>query len=277
MKGSSAAISLSVRGVRVALRRDQLVDRDRPLDADVRVAVGDAALELVVVVVRLLVHHVGDVAEHAEAVREADRAVERCGSSRRSARSPPTRRRSASPCAGRRSRRRSRRARSAPAWRRPRRSGSACRARSWRPEREWLSWHHLLGDPEVGVDAAAVGLREEAALVAEHARLEQDRPVEPRFESLHGRRARGQLRSRPMPRPRGPRSGGRSRATTWPPARARCARGARARSREKTKSSTRRAVAAERLGAGRPPSRARRPRRSAPGRSAAPRATRRRG
>src|SRR3954452_12873320 len=52
------------------------MDRDRPLDADVRIPIGDAALGLVGVVVRLLVEDVRNVAEHAEAVRETDRAVE---------------------------------------------------------------------------------------------------------------------------------------------------------------------------------------------------------
>ncbi len=39
--------------------------------------------------------------------------------------------------------------------------------------------HHLLGDAELGEDVAAVGLAEEAALVAEHLRGDQDRPVQP--------------------------------------------------------------------------------------------------
>src|SRR5204862_513541 len=67
---------LERRGGRVALGGDQLVDRHRPLDSYVGILVRDAALELVVVVARLLVEDVRDVAQHAEPVREADRAVD---------------------------------------------------------------------------------------------------------------------------------------------------------------------------------------------------------
>ena len=54
-----------------------------------------------------------------------------------------------------------------------------------RPEREWLSCTISSGMPELVEDAAAIGLAEEPALVAEHAGLDQDRPVEPCFKSLH--------------------------------------------------------------------------------------------
>jgi hypothetical protein len=72
--GSSAAISDSF-GAVASLRGLELGHGQRPLDADLGVVVGDPALGLVVVVARLLVDDVGSVGEHAEAVREADRAV----------------------------------------------------------------------------------------------------------------------------------------------------------------------------------------------------------
>src|SRR3954470_13003995 len=58
----------------VALRQHRL--RDRPLDPDVGVVPRDPGLGARVVVARQLVGEVGDVAEHAEAVREANREEE---------------------------------------------------------------------------------------------------------------------------------------------------------------------------------------------------------
>src|SRR5262245_41733851 len=48
----------------------------RPVDPDVGVAVAKSALDGRVVVRRALVRHIGDVGQHAEAVREADGDVE---------------------------------------------------------------------------------------------------------------------------------------------------------------------------------------------------------
>ena len=64
------------RCVDVARAREQLRVRQRPLHGDVGVAEGDAALDLGGVVARLLVEDVGDLRHHAEPVREADGNVE---------------------------------------------------------------------------------------------------------------------------------------------------------------------------------------------------------
>src|SRR2546423_3583781 len=58
-------------GGAVALRQERL--RDRPLDPDIRVVPGDPGLGRRVKVAGQLVGEVGDLAEHAEAVREAHR------------------------------------------------------------------------------------------------------------------------------------------------------------------------------------------------------------
>ena len=54
-----------------------------------------------------------------------------------------------------------------------------------RREREWLSWTKRLVDAEFGEHAAAVGLEEEAALVAVDDRREQQGSVELGQELLH--------------------------------------------------------------------------------------------
>src|SRR5579884_329490 len=64
------------RGARVARGGEEPADRQRPLDRHVRIVEGEAALDLPGVVVALLVDDVGVLGEHAEAVGEADRAVE---------------------------------------------------------------------------------------------------------------------------------------------------------------------------------------------------------
>ena len=47
-----------------------------------------------------------------------------------------------------------------------------------RAEREWLSWTNSSRDAELGEHVRARGLEEEAALVAVHGRLEEDRALE---------------------------------------------------------------------------------------------------
>src|SRR5437899_4503226 len=61
----------------VACGDDPLLWLERPGDGQIRIVVGDSALELRVVVGGLLVEDVGDVAEHAKAMGEAGRGVQR--------------------------------------------------------------------------------------------------------------------------------------------------------------------------------------------------------
>src|SRR5205807_9384874 len=60
---------------RIAMRRLEILDWQWPLDADVRIVVGNSALCGVRVVVALLIHHVRYVSEHAETVSKPDRAI----------------------------------------------------------------------------------------------------------------------------------------------------------------------------------------------------------
>src|SRR3954451_12333488 len=170
----------------VPLRRDQRVDWPRPLDRDVWIVVRDAAFEIVVVVARLLVDDVGHVAHDAEAMREPDRAVDDVEILVAELEALPL------PVA--------RRAlaqvhddvvdRAARAAHELRGAGADLEmhpANDVRGRARVIVLRHLLGDPEIGVDTAPIALHEEAALVAEHPRLEQYRPVEPGLELLHAR------------------------------------------------------------------------------------------
>jgi hypothetical protein len=188
-----------LRRPRVALGDRQLARRQRPLDRHVGIVPGDAALELRVVVGRLLVDHVGDVAEHAEAVREAGRHEQLAHADvvQLEAVPAPVRRRAAAqvdrdvenpP------------ARAAHELRQAladlevhAAQDAACRARV-----VVLHEAHVLGDPQLGVPLAAVGLTEEPALVAKGDRLDRDEARQLCLNDPHSRKRVSASRRTPI-------------------------------------------------------------------------------
>ena len=161
--GSSSSISRERGRVRVALRRDQL--DVGPLDPDVGVVVPDARARWSRRS-RPSTCTARPRCRWSRRSRARSRSGSRAGAgSRRSARTPPTARRSASPGGGRRPRPRSRRGRSEPASPSRRRPGSASRGRPVLRAR-MVVLDELVGDAELREHVATVALVEEAALVA---------------------------------------------------------------------------------------------------------------
>ena len=167
------------RGGGVALGRLQL-NVLRPGDGDVGVVVGDAPLDLAVVVGRLLVHDVGLLAEHTEAMREADRAVELVEVLVGELEGLPL-------AEGRRPAPevhhhvKDRAARAAHELGRPVADLEVHAPHDALSGTRVVVLHELLGNAEVGVHVAPVALVEEAPLVAMDHGLHQHWPLEPCF------------------------------------------------------------------------------------------------
>ena len=172
------------RRVEVALGGDELVGRQRPFDADVGIVVLERLVDAGLVVGVLLVEDVGRVAEHAEAVGEADRRVEEVHVlvAELEALPLPEGRR---PAAHVDEDVEDRPAPAAHELRRAAPDGEVHPAHDAAARARVVVLDHLLVDPELHEAAAAVGLAEEAALVAEDVGREQDRALQARVESSH--------------------------------------------------------------------------------------------